>query len=166
MAAARTLGTVPCCGATEVKNSSMCPWVVASVVGLAISSAALGEVELVKDGRAVSEIVIAADAIQVVKLAALDLQMHLKQMSGAELPIVVAPSPDVAARVYVGESQFTRELGFKPASFRTSGLEILAEENHVILARTARRVRTASTSRAARSSASRPPNQEIFPLRG
>jgi len=116
-----------------MKNARVCPWMVAGVVGLAISCAAQGEVELVRDGRAVSEIVIAADAIQVVKLAALDLQMHLKQMSGAELPIVQAPSPGVAARVYVGESHFTRELGFKPASFRTSGLEILAEKNHVIL---------------------------------
>jgi hypothetical protein len=33
----------------------------------------------------------------------------------------------------VGESEFTRKLGFKPASFTTSGLEILAEKNYVIL---------------------------------
>ena len=106
----------------------------AGVVVLAIGSAAQGEVELVRDGRAVSEIVIAADAIQAVKLAAQDLQKHLAQMSGAELPIVTAPSPGVASRVYVGESPSTRELGFKPAPFRTSGLEILAEKNYVILA--------------------------------
>jgi hypothetical protein len=105
----------------------------AGVVVLAISSAAQGGVELVKDGRAVSEIVIAPDAIQAVKLAAQDLQKHLKQMSGAELPILETPSPGVASRVYVGESQCTRELGFQPARFRTSGLEILAEKDHVIL---------------------------------
>jgi hypothetical protein len=59
--------------------------------------------------------------------------MHLKQMSGAALPIVTTPSPGVASRVYVGESRFTRELGFQPARFSTSGLEILAEKDHVIL---------------------------------
>ena len=69
----------------------------AGIVLLAISSAAQGGVELVKDGRAVSEIVIAPDAIQAVKLAAEDLQKHLKQMSGAELPIVTASSPGVAS---------------------------------------------------------------------
>lgn len=105
----------------------------AGVVVLAISSAAQGEVELVKEGRAVSEIVIAPDAIQPVRLAAQDLQMHLRQMSGAELSIVETPSPGVANRVYVGESRFTRELGFQPAPFCTSGFEILAEKNHVIL---------------------------------
>jgi hypothetical protein len=50
----------------------------AVVVVLAASSASRGEVELVKDGRAVSEIVIAPDASQAVQLAAQDLQKHLK----------------------------------------------------------------------------------------
>jgi hypothetical protein len=99
----------------------------AGVVVFTISAASQGEVELVKDGRAVSEIVIAPDAIQAVKLAAQDLQEHLKQMSGAELPIVQAPSPSVTSHVYVGESPFTRELGFQPAAFSTSGFEILGK---------------------------------------
>lgn len=116
-----------------MKNARSCPGMIAVVVVLAISAASRGEVELVKDGRGVSEIVIAPDAIQAVRLAAQDLREHLKQMSGAELPIVTAPSPGAAVQVYVGESQFTRELGFKPAPFSTSGLEILAEPNRVIL---------------------------------
>ncbi len=89
--------------------------------------------DLVKEGRAVSDIVIAPDANQSVKLAALDLQKHIKLMSGAELPIVHAPTPGLASHVYVGESEFTRKLGFKPFPFTTSGLEILAEKNYVIL---------------------------------
>jgi hypothetical protein len=100
---------------------------------LVLACAAHGGVDLVKDGRVVSEIVIASDAIQAVRLAAQDLQEHLKRMSGAELPIVEAPSPGVPSRVYVGESEFARKLGFKPARFTTSGLEILAEKTHVIL---------------------------------
>jgi len=80
-----------------VKNARSCPWMLAVVVVLAASSASRGEVELVKDGRAVSEIVIAPDASQAVQLAAQDLQKHLKQMSGAELPIVTAPSPGAVA---------------------------------------------------------------------
>ena len=100
---------------------------------LAVASRAHAGVDLVREGRAVSEIVIAPDAIQAVKLAAKDLQKHLKLMSGAELPIVRAPSPGVRSRVYVGESEWTRKIGFKPFLFTTSGLEILAEKDHVIL---------------------------------
>ena len=71
---------------------------------------------------------------QTAKLAAQDLQKHLKLMSGAELPIVPAPSVNVPSQVYVGASEITRKRGFRPAGFTTSGLEILAEKNHVILA--------------------------------
>lgn len=117
-----------------MKLASAWGWMLAGTAALAICAAARGEVPLVKDGRAVSEIVIAPDAIQAVKLAAQDLQKHLQQMSGAELPIVAAPTPGMASRVYVGQSPSTRELGFQPARFRTSGLEILAKQDHVILA--------------------------------
>lgn len=97
------------------------------------AGAVLADVELVRDGQAVSDIVIAEDAAQGVRLAARDLQKHVEAMSGATLPIVNAPSPDVKNRVYVGESEFTRELGFTPAAFESSGLEILAKDSHVIL---------------------------------
>ena len=100
---------------------------------LLLANAALADVELVKDGQAVSEIVIARDAVQAVKLAAEDLQKHVELMSGAKLPIVNAPSPDVKSRVYVGESEFTKRLGFQPAEFNNSGLEILVKDNAVIL---------------------------------
>lgn len=91
-------------------------------------------VELVKDGKAVSEIVVAKDALQGVKLAAGDLQKHLELISGAKLPIVAAPTPGVENQVYVGESEFTKKLGFVPAKFNNSGFEIVAEGHHVILA--------------------------------
>ncbi|MFA6561491.1 MAG: DUF4838 domain-containing protein [Verrucomicrobiia bacterium] len=106
----------------------------AALTALVVASTAHGAVEMVRDGRAAAEIVIAPDAIQAVKLAAQDLQKHLKLMSGAELPIVHAPSAGVPSQVYVGESEFTRKLGFKLATFTTSGLEILAQKNRVILA--------------------------------
>ena len=91
-------------------------------------------VELVKAGRAVAEIVLAKDANQGMKLAADDLQLYLGKISGAELKIVNSPTPDVKNQVYVGESEFTRKLGFTPAKFDNSGFEIVAKDNSVILA--------------------------------
>ena len=94
---------------------------------------AIGAVDLVKDGSAVSEIVIAKDAIQGVKLAAEDLQKHLELISGARIAIVNAPSAGVKSRVYIGQSEFTRKLGFQPAAFTNSGLEIVVKDDYVIL---------------------------------
>ena len=91
-------------------------------------------VELVKAGKAVAEIVLAKDANQGMKLAADDLQLYLGKISGAELKIVNSPTPDVKNQVYVGESEFTRKLGFTPAKFDNSGFEIVAKDNYVILA--------------------------------
>ena len=91
------------------------------------------DVQLVKNGEAVSEIVIAENAVQGVRLAAEDLQKHLEWISGAKLSIVNAPSLNVKSQVYVGENEFTRKLGFKPTKFNNSGLEIVAKDSYVIL---------------------------------
>ena len=92
-----------------------------------------GQVDLVKDGTAVSEIVLAKDANQSMKLAAKDIHAYLKQISGADLPIVEAPTPGVKNQIYTGASEFTKRLGFTPAEFNTSGYEIVAKRNYVIL---------------------------------
>jgi len=98
-----------------------------------VSGAAFGAVELVNKGKPTAEIVIAKDAVQGVKLAAQDLQKHLELISGAKLRIVNAPSPDMQNQVYVGESEFTKKLDYKPTEFNNSGLEIIAKDNYVIL---------------------------------
>lgn len=94
---------------------------------------ATAAVTLVENGAPVAEIVIADDAPQGVKLAAEDLQKHLKLISDAQVPIVTNPSADVANQIYVGPSEFTEKLGFQPTVFSNSGLEVLAKDNYLIL---------------------------------
>ena len=91
-------------------------------------------VPLVVDGKPAAEIVLAADASPSVKTAAAELQKHLKAMSGASLPIVSEPTPDVANHIYVGESDWTRKLGFSLEGIKNDGFKIFAEDNHVIVA--------------------------------
>jgi hypothetical protein len=97
------------------------------------SGTVFSAVELVREGKPTAEIIITKDAVQGIKLAAEELQKHLELISGARLPIVNAPSPDVKSQVYVGQSEFTKALGFKPAKFKSSGLEIVVKDNYVIL---------------------------------
>ncbi|MBN1672842.1 MAG: DUF4838 domain-containing protein [Kiritimatiellae bacterium] len=98
-----------------------------------VCGAIRADVELVRDGRPVSEIVIAENAEQGIKLAAEDLREHIERMSGARLPLVNAPSAGTKNQVYVGQSRFTKALGFVPAAFNSSGLEIVARANYIIL---------------------------------
>jgi len=95
-------------------------------------------VQIVKDGSPVAEIVTAQDANQSIKLAAKDLQYYLQKISGAELKIVNVPTSEFKNQIYVGESEFTKKLGFTPAKFNNSGFEIIAKNNYVILSGTDR----------------------------
>ena len=103
-----------------------------SLFTTAVISAA--EVPLVVEGKAVTEIVLAPDATPSVRTAARELQRHLRAMSGAELPIVHAASPNVKNQVYLGESDATRKLGFSLEGLKRDGFKIVAADNQVILA--------------------------------
>jgi hypothetical protein len=101
---------------------------------LALACSAYGKVELVRDGRPAADIVISTNPGIAVRWAALDLQEHIKKMSGARLEIASAPLEQFKSHVYVGTSAFTAGLGFNPAAFTNSGFEIIAKDNYVILA--------------------------------
>ena len=75
-----------------------------SVLALGALQAWAGPVELVKDGKAVAEIVLAKDANRSACLAAEDLRFYLCKISGAELKIVNSPTSDVKTQIYVGET--------------------------------------------------------------
>lgn len=67
---------------------------------------------IVQDGVANAEIVIAAeDRPRMVTLAALELQHYIEKISGARLPIVTEPTPEVPTAIYVGRSSYTDQLG-------------------------------------------------------
>jgi hypothetical protein len=102
--------------------------------GRLVEGASRGEVKLVHNGQPVADLVVAPDAGVGVRLAAKDLQEHLELMTGARLPVVEQPSAGVANHVYVGESKFTRRLGFSLGEFHNSGFAIEAKGRYVILA--------------------------------
>lgn len=91
-------------------------------------------ITLVKNGVATAEIVLASDATPSVKTAAGELQLHLEKISGAKLPIVDHPTPGDFPKIYVGESQFTKALGFNLDGVVYDGFKVVATGNHIILA--------------------------------
>lgn len=99
-----------------------------------IEGSTAGAVELTRDGAAVAEIVCAEGALQIVRLAAEELQNYLEQISGARLPIVAEPTSSGAAHVFVGTNAYTAALGYRPAAYGNSGYEVVAHDNVVIVA--------------------------------
>ncbi|MBR4675505.1 MAG: DUF4838 domain-containing protein [Victivallales bacterium] len=89
--------------------------------------------DLVKDGKPCAEIIVESGANSGVVLAAKDLQYHLERMSGAKLELLNEPSGKELNRVFVGESRFTRKLGYTLPEFGNSGYDILVKGNYAIL---------------------------------
>lgn len=88
--------------------------------------------ELVRDGRPVAEIVISADPMPQVTLAAAELRDHIQKISGAELAIVDAPGGELAP-IYVGQSDYTRALGLDLSGIEGEGYKIVATSDYLAL---------------------------------
>ncbi|QIF03528.1 DUF4838 domain-containing protein [Roseimicrobium sp. ORNL1] len=82
---------------------------------------------LVENGQPRSEIVVAENAMRPVRLAAQELQDHLKKITGAHVPIVTTPSPSSSQaqvmKIFVGRSTHTDKLkvsadGLKDGAYR------------------------------------------------
>ena len=102
----------------------------AAGLSLPFSAVAL---DVVRGGKPAAEIIVAADAHEGEKRAAEDLAHFIKEMTGAELKIVNAPTGS-GNRLFVGENQFTRELGYKLPDFKNSGYDILIGKDYAVLA--------------------------------
>ena len=62
-----------------------------------------------KDGRALAQIVIAADAGRIERFAASELKLHLDEMTGADFKIVSDAAPSAGYEIRVGESRRTKQ---------------------------------------------------------
>ena len=98
-----------------------------------LSAMTASAMDLVKDGKPVSEIVVAENAPEGTLLAALDLQLHLEKISGAKLRIVTPDRVQTESLICVGESEVTRKAGYKMPAFERSGYDILVRGNLTVL---------------------------------
>ena len=109
--------------------------IAASIVLVLFHSATAAEegMTLVEEGRGNARIVVAAEASPNALAAARELQHYIREMSGAELPIVDDSEDVEGPVVLVGESRLTRAVeGLEVPSGRTP---MLREEGYVIRCR-------------------------------
>ncbi len=88
--------------------------------GCMTTSSSTKQLELVKDGQAAATIVIAEKPTISAKLAAIELQYHIRKMTGATLPIKTDVANISGHRILVGESKATRALGINAADFKAT----------------------------------------------
>lgn len=81
---------------------------------------------LVKNGKAVSSIVIADNASEVAKFAASLLAEHLKKISGADLPIVKESAAPAGTKIYVGATNAAAKAGLGVEKFIQEAWQVKA----------------------------------------
>lgn len=113
-------------------------WIVAVMAVISLSHVAgAAETVLVREGRPRARIVLPEDAHEFESLAAEELRDHLRQMTGAELPLRTGSAGDdpLPVTIYVGDASpqpgldAVREGGTDPASFR---LRVAEDAVHLV----------------------------------
>lgn len=105
-----------------------------SFIAIFIAAISLQAVELVKEGKAVSEIVVPENPVSPqVNYAAKELQEHIKKISGAELPIVTKPSEKYKNLIYLGESEATKKAGISVDDIKKEGFKITAKGDNLYI---------------------------------
>ena len=93
----------------------------------------LAQPAIVQDGEANAEIVVAEQSPRTTRLAAWELQDYVRKISGAELPIVHAPTDEVAVQLYVGQSAHTDRLGVSNEGLTNGAYRIVSGGNWLVL---------------------------------
>lgn len=88
--------------------------------------------ELVREGIAKAEIVVAADALPQVVFAAEELQRHVRKMSGATLPIVHGQT-GTAVPVFVGSSAEANQAGVSADQLTAESYQVLVTDDYLAL---------------------------------
>lgn len=90
-------------------------------------------ISLVRKGKPACAIVTAVNPTPAARLAALELQYHVLQATGVELPIHTDAEKPHGTRILVGESEATRALGLKAADFEAQEYGVLFRPHTVVL---------------------------------
>ncbi|MFT4691053.1 MAG: hypothetical protein ACJASX_001848 [Limisphaerales bacterium] len=81
---------------------------------------------LVERGQAHAEIVVAEKPTRSARLGATELQTYLHKISGARLDIVTSPTDAKPIKIYVGESEASRQAGVTPEGLERDAFRIVS----------------------------------------
>ena len=93
---------------------------------------ALAETSIVKNGVPRAEIIISDSSTRSQQLAAHELKTYIKKLSGAELPVLSAPSGERPIKLYVGASRHTEDLGISPNGLRHGAYRIVSGDDWMV----------------------------------
>jgi hypothetical protein len=89
---------------------------------------------IVKDGKPNAQIVVAAEKrSRMATLAALELRLHVQNISGARLPIVTSAGAALPVKIFVGESPVAAKLGVTAEGLQHGAYRIVTGPDWIVL---------------------------------
>ncbi len=88
---------------------------------------------IVENGRARAQIIISSDPPRRTQLAAEELRDYIKKISGTEFSIGTETQEDYPVNIYIGESEFTDELGISAEGLEYGAFKMISGENWLAL---------------------------------
>lgn len=98
-----------------------------------VADLATGATYIVQNGQANAAIVIAEHPTRMQQLAADELQAYIRKITGATLPMVAAPDPELPVCLHVGESEHTRRLGIDISDLAHGAYRIKSGDDYLAL---------------------------------
>lgn len=104
------------------------------VIGIFNTNKVTGAI-LVADGKTNSVIVVdPCNTAESVQLAVRELQRHIEQVTGVLMPIQSRPDKNKdKVNIFIGENQYTKQLGISTDSLKSDGFRIVARENWIVI---------------------------------
>lgn len=99
----------------------------------AAAQAQAQEQHIVRNHLPKADIVVAEDAPRSTRLAAQELQLYVKKISQAFLPLRTAPSADMPVHIFIGKSLHTDRLGINTDTLRFGAYRIVSGEGWLVL---------------------------------
>ncbi|MBI1224005.1 MAG: DUF4838 domain-containing protein [Bacteroidetes bacterium] len=88
---------------------------------------------IIENGKSNTEIIIDAKSPRTVELAAIDLQLYLKEITGVEIPISSITQKKIPYKLFIGRSAYTDSLGINIKDIKDDGYKIQSGENWMVM---------------------------------
>ncbi len=103
------------------------------LIAMLSAGCAVADLTLVQDGQPTCAIVLAAEPTASAKEAAVALQFHLREMSGAQIPIVAEGEVPEGFCVLVGDSSLTAGLGLNSDDFDLEQIVVKVQGDNLVI---------------------------------
>lgn len=99
----------------------------------ALSNQGLSQTFIAEDKTPHAEIIVAKEAARAAKFGAEELQTYIEKITGARLPIAASPSGKVPIKVFVGDSEYARQVGVTSDGLPRDAFRVTSGENWLAL---------------------------------